>query len=630
MTRTTLSFLMTAAAVAALAAPADAAVTVQRSGDQVRVVGGTANDVIAVSGGAASVRVQQTSGGAAADLAAGAGCTPAKPPAGVASAVDCGASGLASVVVLGEAGSDKISATGLPLRVRLDGGPGDDALTGGGADDLLIGAAGADILRGGPGLDTASYADAAHGTPANPAGLVGVVATIGGSGGAALADVDGAGDTIVADVEGLIGTASGDNLTGSDGANVLDGAGGGDIVAGAGGSDVVRGGAGDDELDGGDGDDRLEGGDGSDGLRGEAPPPIGGINLAATPPAGSDVLLGGPGPDRLDGGPRDDVLDGGPANDAMQGGDGLDTVDYSARTEPLTVTIGDVQLKTLDPFEGAKKAGKEDPTAPGAPGAPTGVTVALINENDGGASDDVGGRRDAIANDVEVVAAGSGNDALAGNALPNVLRGGAGADLLVGGDAADALEGGPGADDLQARDGVADQRLDCGPDADTLAVDPADPASVNCEVGAVAPANRATVLPLLAPKPRVSVLSRTARLSRRGRAPVRVRCLNVPARCRATLQLVAPRAVRVKAGRRTIRLRKGQVVGRQTFTVWVRKPIAVDVRLTAAARTIIGRRGRLAVRANLAARDDGTPGATAAIGRATRTVTLLKARRARR
>lgn len=629
MARTTITLLVAAAATAACAAPAGAAVTVQRSGGTVQVIGSSSNEVIAVSGGAANVRVQQTIGTVA--PAAGKGCEGVKPPQGVAFAVDCAGPGIVAVDVTGQAGVDKLTAAGLTVPAFVDGGPGNDAIAGGAANDTLIGAGGADGLRGGPGIDTVSYADAAHGTPANLAGLVGVVATIGGTGSAPLADVDGTGDTIASDVEGLIGTASGDNLTGDGGANILDGGAGGDIVSGEGGADIVRGGPGDDEVDGGDGNDRLEGGDGSDGLRGEAPPSLGSgsINLAATGPSGDDLLLGGPGPDRLDGGPGNDRLDGGPANDAIQGGDGVDTLDYSARTEPLAVTIGDVTLVgvNLDPT-GTKAAPdpKGTPGTPSTPAAPD-LTLARVNQNDGGASDDVGGFRDSVANDVEAVLGGSGADQIAGNALANDLQGNGGADVLIGGDAADALRGGAGPDTLKARDGVADQVLDCGADTDTLEADPADPAGSGCEGGTVAAADRTKVLPLFAPKPVVKILTRRVRLSKRGQAAVKVRCTNVPARCRAVLRLVAAKTVSVKSGRRTVRVRKGQILGRQAYTVWVRKAVAVKVRLSARARKIIARRGRLTVTAKVAAADDGSPAKAAAVGRAQRSVVLLRARR---
>ena len=87
--------------------------------------------------------------------------------------------------------------------------------------------------------------------------------------------------------------------------------------------------------------------------------------------------------------------------------------------------------------------------------------------------------------------------------------------------------------------------------------------------------------------------------------------------------VVAARTVSVKSGRRTVRVRKGQILGRQAYTVWVRKAVAVKVRLSARARKIIARRGRLTV----AAADDGSPAKAAAVGRAQRSVVLLRARR---
>jgi Ca2+-binding RTX toxin-like protein len=148
-------------------------------------------------------------------------------------------------------------------------------------------------------------------------------------------------------------------------------------------------------------------------------------------PVGVNVLMGGPGNDVLDG-----LLDA----DKFIGGTGLDTVDYSSRTEPVSASIGNAA-------------------------------------NDGGASDfDVSTQNgDDISSGIERILGGSGNDTLTGDGAANILRGGGGDDLveggggvdsLTGGDGNDTLRGGSGADDLSGEAG--DDSLDGGEGDDNL------------------------------------------------------------------------------------------------------------------------------------------------------------------
>jgi Ca2+-binding RTX toxin-like protein len=124
-------------------------------------------------------------------------------------------------------------------------------------------------------------------------------------------------------------------------------------------------------------------------------------------------LQGGNGNDKITGGPGDDILIGEAGADSLAGGGGRDTADYSARTAPVTVNL--------------------DATA-----------------NDGEA-----GENDNVALDVEIIAGGSGDDALAGSSSDNALLGNAGNDILAGGDGNDQLDGGAG-DDTLAGGGGAD------------------------------------------------------------------------------------------------------------------------------------------------------------------------------
>jgi hypothetical protein len=164
------------------------------------------------------------------------------------------------------------------------------------------------------------------------------------------------------------------------------------------GPSTVDGGTGADALDGGAGDDVLAGG------------------------IGNDTLLGEIGDDRMDGGPGDDAMEGfgtssgdtgndTSGRDVYVGGAGTDLVDYTARTDALTLDL------------------------------------------DGAADDGGAGEGDTLGVDVERLYAGSGNDTLTGNAGANWLYGYGGADRLVGGTGDDILKGGADADDLSGEDG---------------------------------------------------------------------------------------------------------------------------------------------------------------------------------
>lgn len=138
----------------------------------------------------------------------------------------------------------------------LVGRDGDDTLRGSGGNDTMEGGIGSDRLTGGAGFDWADYQHAAAGASIN-------LATGRGN------DGDGGRD-IVQDVEGVIGSAFGDDFTGSDLANVIDMRSGKDTAHAGGGNDTVFGGNGDDKLYGGAGDDLLYGGGGKDIYWGDA------------------------------------------------------------------------------------------------------------------------------------------------------------------------------------------------------------------------------------------------------------------------------------------------------------------------------------------------------------------------
>lgn len=169
-------------------------------------------------------------------------------------------------------------------------------------------------------------------------------------------------------------------LSGGPGADTLSGAGGfgtgstyiGDLwLYGASGSDTIVGGSGNDKLAGGDDNDVLTGGAGDDTCWGEA---------------GNDTFRGEAGSS---------------GSDQYYGGDGVDLMDYSARSLALAVVM-DATWTGSYPL-----------------GSGTGTPSGVSNESD------------LVGADVENLNAGSGNDAISGNALSNRLEGRGGSDTFI-------------------------------------------------------------------------------------------------------------------------------------------------------------------------------------------------------
>jgi Ca2+-binding RTX toxin-like protein len=132
---------------------------------------------------------------------------------------------------------------------------------------------------------------------------------------------------------------------------------------------------------------------------------------------GNDTIQGGNGNDFLYGGPGDDTFKTAAAADGADSyfGDANaasaplgDTIDYSARTTALTVTIG---------------------PAPVAP-----ATYGAADANDGDATANAGaGEADDIEYSVENITGGSAADTLTGSTASNFIKGGAGNDVIQGG-----------------------------------------------------------------------------------------------------------------------------------------------------------------------------------------------------
>ena len=251
---------------------------------------------------------------------------------------------------------------------------------------------------------------------------------------------------------------------------------------------------------------------------------------------GNDQIFGNEGTDKIAGGGGDDLLNGGADGDEIAGGAGTDTVDYSDRANPLTITLDgqagdgeqgendnvatDVEIvnggsgadsitgsegdNTLngnagnDTLNGAGgndtlNGGDGDDVLNGGGGADTvsggngidsvsyaGATVAVRVTLDGLAGDGAAGENDNVQGDVENVTGGNVNDVLIGNAGANTLQGGPGDDRLLGGAGPDTLDGGDGNDSIQALDGAVDQVL-CGNGTDGTVADTGDVLTA-CEV----------------------------------------------------------------------------------------------------------------------------------------------------
>ena len=330
--------------------------------------------------------------------------------------------------LLGGSGNDTVIGDNNANYLR--GGPGSDSLFGIGGNDTLDGGTGADVFSGGGGFDTVDYSSrtapvsvAIDGT--NNSGETGehdflnpdIEEIRGGSGSDTLSGQVGTGNPIVLYGQGgddhLIGTEASDYLDGGAGNDTLDANGGDDQLYGSSGNDTLNGGAGFDVIDDESGDTTVDGGPGPD--------------LIRTGP-GHDVIQGGDGNDiieaayhgasagvSVDGGPGDDTILATSAlfGDTFTGGSGFDTVDYSSRTNPLTITL------------------------------------------DGAANDGEAGENDNVGAGIENVIGGSGNDTITGGPGNDTLAGGPGNDVLHGAGGNDTFDEGGSVNGSDILDGGA-------------------------------------------------------------------------------------------------------------------------------------------------------------------------------
>ncbi len=282
-------------------------------------------------------------------------------------------------------------------------------------------------------------------------------------------------------------------VTLSDGNDIFSGAGsavtGGAFAAaitvyGGAGNDSLRGGDGNDIYNGGDGDDTFPCGtadDGSDTMNGGAHTVADTVDYSART-AAITVTLDGTGNDG-DGGTteNDDVkadvenVKGGTAADSLTGSSAANVLSGGAGNDTLVggdgadVLNGDADNDTFN--EGTASNGGD--TFNGGAGTDTvtytGRTVFVTVVIDATALDGEASELDKVMVDVENVTGGDGNDIITGSTSANVLDGGDGNDTLNGGDGADTLRGGAGDDGLNGGNG--DDIFDEGTadsDADTM------------------------------------------------------------------------------------------------------------------------------------------------------------------
>ena len=203
---------------------------------------------------------------------------------------------------------------------------------------------------------------------------------------------------------------------------------------------------------------------------------------------GADTgLEGRSAPDVIHAGAGDDrVIGGGGGGDLIDGGEGTDTVDYSAFTTDLTVTLntdlsgnsqfkyraevagwvstdylydiekiklgGDDDTLTIKSLDGSKLEGLEEIDM-GADGGDGGDTIDLSDMTAGANVTDAGEGAIEIAGTGGFALKVKGAETIMGTGYDDSIAGGSGDNYLYGEDGADQLDGGDGKDELHGGDG---------------------------------------------------------------------------------------------------------------------------------------------------------------------------------
>lgn len=365
----------------------------------------------------------------------------------------------------------------------------DDILTGNSGDNVLNGNTGSDVLDGAGGIDTVDYR--------NFLGYNGTSVIVDLSMGTAHDTTDGSTDTLT-NIENVVGSVSGDSITGNSVANAL---------YGMEGNDLLTGGLGNDTLDGGDGTDTADysaatstvtvnlingtasGGDGSDTLTSIENVVASAYADYVSGNAAANVIWGGDGDDKsvwvggvktfnggLYGGDGDDTLHGNGGSDALYGEDGNDTLHGGTGADSLVggagadVLYGDAGIDVLSGDSGADTlyGGDDGDTLVGDDGNDILYGEAGADTLHGEEGDDElhgGDANDILYGDFSSSESGSdGNDTIYGGAGNDTVVGRGGNDTLYGGADNDTMYGGTGADTLYGDAGTDTLYGDAGAD----------------------------------------------------------------------------------------------------------------------------------------------------------------------
>ncbi|MFL5843509.1 MAG: calcium-binding protein [Solirubrobacteraceae bacterium] len=347
-------------------------------------------------------------------------------------------------------------------------------------------------------------------------------------------------------------------------------------AAGEDGNDKIYGNSADDSLYGGEGSDQLYGLAGDDTLGDAFPPGQAGFK---TSQGGGDFFYGGA---------NDDTLLPSVGGDYYSGEAGFDTVDYSARSTPQMVTVGDGQANDGDAGEGDNVNDAERLLGGSAADKITGGGEASRLVGNAGNDTLVGGSAaDVLIGGAETGESGSGNDTLDGGRGADDMRGGDGTDSVTyatrsGGvtispdDVADdgepgeadnvrsdveTLISGAGDDVFKVRDGRT-QTIVCGAGTDAVTADSGDAVDDSCEVvdrpatmgtgtdtgtgsgdgtGTGTGTETGTTNGQAASADRVRLRATKLRRDRRGRVIVRLRCTGGTSGCAGTVKLTLRR-----------------------------------------------------------------------------------------
>lgn len=327
-------------------------------------------------------------------------------------------------------------------------------------------------------------------------------------------------------------------------------------LVGGSGHDFIHGSDRDDVIHGGPGKDVVYGHDGTDILYGDE---------------GDDVLESTRGPDTesLMGGPGDDVLESGTAPDRMIGGEGVDLAGYRAFFSAISVTLGD----------GVANDGPED--------GPSDYINVEGDYSIEGVKGGWGGSAKLVGDEFDNVLVGSwGPNEIDGRGGNDVVAGWSRNDVLTGGPGEDKFSGWEGDDVFYARDGEPD-RIDCRAGNDVVFGDPSDifrdDANLidkTCEAGGTE-VSFDVQIPKKTEVPRTGVMRYVIPC-----APPAVPTCSGSVR----LDALGPKASRRK-------------IGKQSFSIPVGSKRTVKVKLTAAGRALVRRRGSARARVTVTGRD---------------------------